>query len=160
MHSGDRRWIRVAGILAIVALIGVIAAGCEQKQVQQAADQETTQAQETDQAAVPAEIIKVNAATFDEVVLKSELPVLVDFYADWCGPCRALHPTLEELAADYAGRAKVVQVNVDENGELASRYNVRGIPALFIIKDGQVVDQTTGLQPRANFERLLNKHVD
>lgn len=163
MRTVKSRWLMVAGLLTVVALVGLFAAGCEDDQepaAQQPAEVEAPQtADEGAKAVGTSEIVRVDAATFDAEVINSSIPVLVDFYADWCGPCRALHPTLEELAAEYAGRVKIVQVNVDENGDLASRYNVRGIPALFVIKGGQTVDQTVGLQSKADLARMLNKHI-
>ncbi len=162
MRRAKSRWLVMAGLLAIVAISGLFAAGCQDDQepaAQQAAEVGAPQAVEGGTQAVGgSEILHVDVATFDAEVMGSSIPVLVDFYADWCGPCRALHPTLEELAAEYAGRVKVVQVNVDESGDLASRYNVRGIPALFVIKGGQTVDQTVGLQSKADLARMLNKH--
>lgn len=158
----NRQWPTVIGILAIVALIGAIAIGCAETQSGQASAEpvETEPEQAAQDGEVPpAEIIKVTSETFDAVVLQSETPVLVDFTADWCPPCRALHPTLVKLAADYTGRVKVAQINVDNNGDLANRYGVTGIPALFVIKNGQVVDRAVGLQSRANLDALLKKHL-
>ncbi len=163
MRTLKSRWMTLAGLVAIVVLFGLLAAGCEDDQepaAQRPAEGEAPQtADEGAEAVGTSEIVRVDAATFESEVIGSSIPVLVDFYADWCGPCRALHPTLEELAAEYAGRVKIVQVNVDENGDLASRYNVRGIPALFVIKGGQTVDQTVGLQSKADLARMLKKHL-
>jgi thioredoxin 1 len=94
-------------------------------------------------------VLEVSDATFDQEVLKSELPVLVDFWAVWCGPCKAIAPIIEGVASTYAGKLKVAKVNVDENGASPSRYGIRGIPALLFFKDGKVVDQMVGLNPRA-----------
>ena len=142
-----------------VAALAVFAAGCEQQQQAQATDSEETQMTDQGTQAAQGEIVKATTETFDAEVLQASLPVLVDFTADWCGPCRALHPTLEKIAADYAGRAKVVQVNVDAAGALASQYGVRGIPALFVFKGGQVVDQTVGLQSESQLKAMLNRHT-
>jgi thioredoxin 1 len=94
-------------------------------------------------------VFEVSDATFDREVLKSETPVLVDFWAVWCGPCKAIAPIVDGVAAKFAGKLKVAKVNVDENGASPSRYGIRGIPALLFFKDGKVVDQMVGLNPRA-----------
>ncbi|NLC34149.1 MAG: thioredoxin [Erysipelothrix sp.] len=82
--------------------------------------------------------------------------VLVDFYADWCGPCKMLAPVLDELAADVSGKATVIKVNVDTESELAQKYQVSSIPALKVFKDGVVVEETLGFQPKANLEAMIN----
>ena len=87
--------------------------------------------------------------TFDEEVLKSEIPVVVDFWAEWCGPCRQIAPALEEIAEELDGQVKIVKVNVDENMKTAQDLHIRGIPALFMFKDGQVVSNKTGAAPKA-----------
>ncbi len=89
-------------------------------------------------------IHEVMDATFDQEVLQSAQPVLVDFWAAWCGPCKAIAPVVEEIAAKYIGKLKVAKVNVDQNGASPSRYGVRGIPTLILFKDGKVVDQIVG----------------
>jgi len=97
-------------------------------------------------------VLDVNDATFDQEVLKSEQPVLVDFWAVWCGPCKAIAPIVDSVAATFAGKLKVIKVNVDENGATPSRYGIRGIPALLFFKNGQVVDQVVGYKPQDEIE--------
>ncbi|MEA3401093.1 MAG: thioredoxin [Armatimonadota bacterium] len=106
------------------------------------------------------EPVMVTTSTFEEEVLTSDVPVLVDFYADWCMPCKALHPRLEKVAKDYAGRAKVAQVDVDESPDLAREYSVRGIPALFVIRGGEVVDTAVGLQSQQALEEMLDRALE
>jgi len=96
---------------------------------------------------------------FKNEVLDSEVPVLVDFYADWCGPCKMMSPLVEELAAEYAGKAKVGKLNVDESGNTAQKYKVMSIPTLLIIKKGQVVDQIVGAVPKQQLINKLNAHL-
>jgi len=93
-------------------------------------------------------ILEVSDATFDQEVLQSEQPVLVDFWAAWCGPCKAIAPIVDNMAVTYAGKLKVAKVNVDENGATPSRYGVRGIPALLFFKGGIVADQIVGFVPQ------------
>ena len=89
-------------------------------------------------------VLEVTDANFDEEVLKSEQPVLVDFWAGWCGPCKMIAPAVDKMAESYAGKLKVAKVNVDQNGATPSRYGIRGIPALLFFKGGKVADQIVG----------------
>src|SRR5579863_1057222 len=102
-------------------------------------------------------VLEVNDANFDEEVLKSEQPVLVDFWAIWCGPCKAIAPIVDGLAATYAGKLKVAKVNVDQNGATPSRYGIRGIPALLFFKDGKVADQIVGYVPQDVIEQKVQR---
>jgi len=103
--------------------------------------------------------LEVTDATFDEVVLKSEKPVLVDFWAAWCGPCRMLAPTVEELSTDFEGKAVVAKVDVDANQEFAAKYGVRNIPTILIFKGGEVVDKQVGVAPKATYTEKLEALV-
>ncbi|ONI38107.1 thioredoxin [Candidatus Epulonipiscium fishelsonii] len=92
---------------------------------------------------------KFTSDNFDKEVLNSELPVLVDFYADWCGPCKIVGPIIDELATEYEGRAKIGKVNTDENRELAIKYQVMHIPTMVLIKNGKVIERMEGVKPKA-----------
>jgi len=98
----------------------------------------------------------ITEANFEAEVLKSSTPVMVDFWAEWCGPCRMIAPVVEEIAQEYAGRVKVCKVNVDENQSLASRYSIRSIPSLLIFKGGIVANQVIGAVPKAELIRRLD----
>ena len=99
--------------------------------------------------------IEVTDATFDEVVLKSDKPVLVDFWAEWCGPCRMLTPIVEELSQDFKDNVVITKVDVDANQEFAAKYGVRNIPTVLIFKDGEVVDKQVGVAPKATYSEKL-----
>lgn len=96
-------------------------------------------------------------AEFQEKVLGSDLPVLVDFWAPWCGPCRAIAPAVEELATEYAGKAKVFKIDVDQVGEVAQNYGVMSIPALLVFKGGKVVDKQVGAGPKSQIAALIDR---
>jgi thioredoxin 1 len=104
-------------------------------------------------------IMEVNDANFDQDVLKSDTPVLVDFWATWCGPCRAIAPIVEELAKDYQGKVKVGKMDVDANSATPMRYGVRGIPTLLVFKGGQVKEQIVGYVPKEKIKEALDKHL-
>lgn len=104
-----------------------------------------------------AAVVEVSDATFDQEVLKSEQPVLVDFWAVWCGPCKAIGPIVETVAEKYAGKLKVGKVNVDQNSATPSKFGIRGIPALLFFKDGKVVDQIVGYVPQEAIEDKVTK---
>jgi thioredoxin 1 len=104
-------------------------------------------------------VAEVTDATFEQSVLKSEQPVMVDFWATWCGPCKALAPVVDEVAQAYNGRAKVYKMDVDRNNATPMRYGVRGIPTLLIFKDGKVQEQIVGYVPKDTIQKALDKHV-
>ena len=104
-------------------------------------------------------IVEVTDANFDQDVLKSDQPVLVDFWAAWCGPCRAIAPIVEELATQYAGKVKIGKMDVDRNNATPMRYNVRGIPTLLIFKGGQVQEQLVGYRGKEEIQKALDKHI-
>lgn len=103
--------------------------------------------------------LAINGSEFEQNVLQSEVPVLVDFWAEWCGPCKAIGPTIEQIAAEYSGKAKVYKVDVDKEGDIAMRYGVMSIPALMVFKGGKVVDQMVGAYPKANIVAMLERSL-
>ncbi len=102
---------------------------------------------------------EISESQFDQEVLQATLPVLVDFWAPWCGPCKMLGPVLEEVAAANDSRLKIVKVNVDENPDLAQKYEVMGIPAMFLFKGGQVIDSFTGAMSRQALSDKIDKYI-
>ncbi len=103
--------------------------------------------------------VKVTDATFDEEVKNSSIPVVVDFWAEWCGPCKMIGPALEELSVEYEGRIKIAKLNVDENPGMPTTLGVRGIPALFMFKDGEVVSNKTGAAPKSALKSWIEEVV-
>ncbi|MBI4482276.1 MAG: thioredoxin [Acidobacteria bacterium] len=104
-------------------------------------------------------IMEVSDATFESEVINSDKPVLVDFWAAWCAPCRMLAPTVEAIANDFNGRLKVAKLNVDENGETSGRFNIKGIPTLLLFKDGVVKDQIVGVTTKGNITKMIESHL-
>ena len=103
--------------------------------------------------------IQITDAQFAEEVLNSDIPVIVDFWAPWCGPCKMIAPVLEDVAVEYAGKVKVVKLNVDENTETAPKYNVRGIPTLLIVKGGEVVATKVGAVSKSQLVDFVNSAI-
>lgn len=104
-------------------------------------------------------VLTFTDAGFDADVLKSDVPVLVDFWAEWCGPCKMMAPTVDQIAAEYAGKLKVGKVDVDANGGTAMRYNIQGIPTLLLFKDGRVVASRVGAVGKAEVVKMIGPHL-
>jgi thioredoxin 1 len=102
-------------------------------------------------------IVTINEQNFDQEVAKSTVPVMLDFWAEWCGPCKMIAPSLNELAAEYSGRVKVGKINVDENQELAVKFHISGIPAVFMLKGGEVVEQLVGARSKKDFKAMIDR---
>ncbi len=105
------------------------------------------------------QMVEVTEMNFEQEVLKSEKPVLVDFWAEWCGPCRMIAPAVEQIANEYEGRARVVKLDVDKNLGITTRYQIRSIPTLLIFKNGQIQEQLVGAQSKDVISRMLEKHL-
>ncbi len=106
-----------------------------------------------------ANVLELNSGNFDAEVLKASTPVLVDFTATWCGPCKQLAPIVEELAKDYAAKVKIGKVDIDQNQDLAAQYGVMAVPTLLLFKNGKVRDQSTGLMPKAKLAQKLDQSL-
>ena len=102
-------------------------------------------------------VVEVTDQSFDTEVLNSETPAIIDFWAEWCAPCRAIAPIVKELADQYGGKVKVAKLNIDENPSVPGRYGIRSIPTVLAFKDGAVVDQITGARPKSHFEEMVQK---
>ena len=103
--------------------------------------------------------IDVSDATFEQAVLESDRPVLVDFWAEWCGPCRIVGPTLDQLASELNGQVTIAKVNVDENPRTAQAFGIRSIPTLMLVKDAEVKETVVGAQPKSKLEDVINRHI-
>ena len=104
-------------------------------------------------------LVEFTDGNFDTEALKADKPVLVDFWAPWCGPCRMVGPIIEELASSYLGKIKVGKLNTDENPAIATRYGVMSIPTILLFQNGEIVDRVVGAVPKKEFERIINAHV-
>ena len=103
--------------------------------------------------------VEITDANFEQEVIKSDIPVLIDFWAIWCGPCKAIAPIMTELAAEYDGRLKVGKLDIDNNQEVSVKYGIRSIPTLLLFKDGKIVDQIVGAVPKAQIVAKLSPHI-
>ncbi|MEX4028581.1 thioredoxin 1 [Haemophilus influenzae] len=105
------------------------------------------------------EVLHINDADFESVIVNSNIPVLLDFWAPWCGPCKMIAPVLDELAPEFAGKVKIVKMNVDDNQATPAQFGVRSIPTLLLIKNGQVVATQVGALPKTQLANFINQHI-
>lgn len=105
-------------------------------------------------------IVQLNAMNWNNIVLNSDIPVLIDFWAEWCGPCRIVGPIVEQLAQSLEGKVKVFKLNVDQNQEIAMKYNVQSIPSLVLFKNGKEIARTIGLSPKEKYEKFVNNALN
>ena len=105
------------------------------------------------------EVLHINDADFESIVVNSDIPVLLDFWAPWCGPCKMIAPVLDELAPEFAGKVKIVKMNVDDNQTTPAQFGVRSIPTLLLIKNGQVVATQVGALPKTQLANFINQHM-
>ena len=105
------------------------------------------------------EVLHINDADFESIVVNSDIPVLLDFWAPWCGPCKMIAPVLDELAPEFAGKVKIVKMNVDDNQTTPAQFGVRSIPTLLLIKNGQVVATQVGSLPKTQLANFINQHI-
>lgn len=105
------------------------------------------------------EVLHINDADFESVVVNSDIPVLLDFWAPWCGPCKMIAPVLDELAPEFAGKVKIVKMNVDDNQATPAQFGVRSIPTLLLIKNGQVIATQVGALPKTQLANFINQHI-
>jgi thioredoxin 1 len=106
-----------------------------------------------------ADVVEVTDENFEQEVLQSDKPAIIDFWAEWCGPCRVIAPIIKELAAQYDGQVKIVKMDIDEHQKTPGKYGVRAIPTVLAFKDGQVVEQLQGARPKADFESMVSKLI-
>ena len=104
-------------------------------------------------------IVTINEQNFGQEVTSSNVPVMLDFWAEWCGPCKMIAPSLNELADEYKGRVKIGKVNVDENQSLAVKFHISGIPAVFMMKGGEVIDQLVGARSKKDFKAMIDRAI-
>ena len=104
-------------------------------------------------------VLTITKDNFEDEVLKSDKPVLIDFWAEWCGPCRAIGPVIDELSKEYDGKVNIGKVNVDQNPQISVNYGITSIPAILFVKGGKVVDKLVGAQPKANFVKKIEAHI-
>jgi thioredoxin 1 len=150
--KSNKHWQLFVASGAVISAVIIMASGCSRSQADFSKEDLPSAS-----ASVESRIEHVNESDFEKKVLKSEVPVLVDFYADWCPPCRALAPVLEELAGELTD-AKIVKVNVDENNRLASRFGITTIPRLIVFKNGEMINRHEGLADKATIKKILNTH--